>query len=42
MLRANSVGLMIARLFLRMIGFILMIMIGAVQAVGTIITATWP
>ena len=39
MFRANSVGVMIARLFLRMIGFILMIMIGAVQAVGTIITA---
>ena len=39
MVRTNSVGVMIARLLLRMIGFILMIMIGAVQAVGTIITA---
>ena len=40
MMRAGNVGRWITRAFIRLIGFTLMLMIGVVQAVGTILTAT--
>ena len=39
MLRMERVGMCVGRIILRIAGLVLMIMIGAVQAVGTIITA---
>lgn len=39
MLRMESVGMCIGRIVLRIAGLALMILIGAVQAVGTILTA---
>ena len=39
MLRMESVGMCVGRIILRIAGLVLMIMIGAVQAVGTIFTA---
>lgn len=39
MMRAGNVGRWITRAFIRLIGFILMLVIGVVQAVGTILTA---
>ena len=39
MMRAGNVGRWITRAFIRLIGFTLMLMIGVVQAVGTILTA---
>ena len=39
MMRAGNVGRWIIRAFIRLIGFTLMLMIGVVQAVGTILTA---
>ena len=40
MMRAGNVGRWITRAFIRLIGLTLMLMIGVVQAVGTILTAT--
>ena len=39
MMRAGNVGRWITRAFIRLIGLTLMLMIGVVQAVGTILTA---
>ena len=39
MLRMENVGMCVARIILRIAGLTLMLMIGAVQAVGTILTA---
>lgn len=39
MLRMESAGMCIVRLFLRIAGVVLMLVIGVVQAVGTILTA---
>lgn len=39
MMRAGNVGRLITKAFIRLIGFALMLMIGVIQAVGTILTA---
>ena len=39
MMRAGNVGRWITRAFIRLIGITLMLVIGVIQAVGTIITA---
>lgn len=39
MMRAGNVGRWITKAFIRLIGFALMLMIGVIQAVGTILTA---
>ena len=39
MMRAGNVGRWITRAFIRLIGFALILMIGVIQAMGTILTA---
>ena len=39
MMRAGNVGRWITRVFIRLVGITLMLVIGVIQAVGTIITA---
>ena len=39
MMRASSVGRWITRVFIRLVGITLMLVIGVIQAVGTILTA---
>ena len=39
MMRTSSVGRWITRVFIRLVGITLMLVIGVIQAVGTILTA---
>ena len=39
MMKTNNAGRWIARIFIRMTGIVLMLVIGVIQAVGTILTA---